>query len=90
MEHPVWRWLPYTLAVHALLPLALWAGWVVFGAETTASVVLWAHGAFAVLLLGTAPWWWRHTGAVAMLILLDHLATFVVGALIVGLVDACS
>jgi len=76
--HPVWRWLPLSAAVHALLPLALGALWWLAGAWWVGQALLGLHILTALVLVGTLPWWWRHLGSVVLLVLVDHIITFVV------------
>jgi len=78
--HPVWRWLPLTAIVHALLPVALAALWWATGPDRVGQALLGLHAVAGAALLGTLPWWWRHTGDVVMLILVDHMVTFAVVA----------
>ncbi len=83
--HPVWRWAPYSIGIHLALPLLFALIWYLAGEAVTATVLIWMHVVFAGVLVVTLPWWWRLAEAVAMLLVLNHVATFLTGSILVWL-----
>ena len=79
-RHPVWRWLPATAAVHAVLPVLLAGLWWAAGPVWVGQALVALHVGMAVVFVGSLPWWWRHLGDVVLLVLVDHVVTFVVVA----------
>ncbi len=68
----------FTVPTHALLPLVIWQ----IGRHSEAAAiwfVLGLHGLFLVAILASFRWWRGYGEQLGMLILLDHLATFVAG-----------
>jgi hypothetical protein len=59
--------------------------WYVGGENLTVSALLWLHGIFGLVLLLTLRWWWREAAALTMLIVINHIATFLSGGILVSL-----
>ncbi len=71
----------FTVSTHALLPFVIWQ----IGHSSEAAAfwfVLGLHVFFLVVILATVRWWRGYGEQLGMLIVLDHLATFVAGALL--------
>lgn len=84
-HHPVWRWWPYTAALHGLLPVAVAALGATLGPLAAGQALLALHGLTAIGAVVSLPWWWRHLPSVFALVLANHLVTAGVVAVLVAL-----
>lgn len=70
----------YTIPFHLLLPWVLWALSFISGQAPFALFVAF-HALFPVVLVITFRWWKNEIIELVMLVAINHLATFVSGAL---------
>ena len=77
----VWNLARYSVPFHALLPALLW-----LVGRWSDAVALWGlvgfHLLFPFVLIFSYPWWRGQGEALALLILVNHLATFVAGTVL--------
>jgi hypothetical protein len=78
----VWGLAKYCVAVHAGLPFVIWWAGAIDPMVTTWAWVG-AHVLFPVFLLFTYPYWKGQGVEVAVLIVLNHAVTFVVGTALI-------
>lgn len=72
------RW---TLPLHVVLPIGLW--WLVQHDPGSATVLfVGIHAGFPILLIATVRWWWSRRGELIALLIINHLVSFVVLAVV--------
>lgn len=81
LDFKVLRLVRFTVPLHALLPFVIWQ----IGRVSQPGAiwfVLALHAFFLIVILAGFPWWRGQGPQLALVIILDHLTTFVVGGLL--------